>query len=113
MVIPFHEVEIDNDGNKWGSSPNRIYLLNKTNLVSRPVSQTDLAIHPNPTCDCISFNLVAENPLYLNLYNTTGIKVMETIINTNKIDVSNLRKGLYFVTLQNSDNVYTSSFVKI
>lgn len=73
----------------------------------------NIKIHPNPVKEVLYFNteLNVEN---IKIYNLLGKVIYEsnTNPNTNKIDVSRLSNGVYFIDLQWRNNKSTKKFIK-
>lgn len=71
-----------------------------------------LKIYPNPT---------KGNTLFLNktasfnveIYNVIGKKILSiNIVNTNKINISELKTGIYILKIKENNKVFTSKFIK-
>lgn len=73
--------------------------------------QPDLTAYPNPARDFVSLNNF-DASLFQNIevYNSTGILVLESENMNNSIDVSNLNPGVYFIKLTNNSEVKTVPF---
>lgn len=78
----------------------------------------DIAIFPNPTSDFINISITDEiinfNPKIL-LFSTEGKEVFSQSINTKHttIDISNFKKGIYFISLSNSDKTISTKKIII
>ena len=93
--------------------------LNNTNQVGiKDLYPTAFAnklfIYPNPAHDQLTlktdgFNI--EN-FKVEIINTIGQTVFKTEVNTNTLDVSDLKRGIYFITLKNKNNHYSGKFIK-
>ena len=88
---------------------------------TRPVSSTDISevvndvlIYPNPTVNIINI----KTPINMNslvVYNMIGNLVMTRNVNSNShtFDVTSLRNGVYFISLNfNDGSVLNSRFIK-
>ena len=74
-----------------------------------------IKVFPNPTSDFVSLNLNKSfgNSNRIELYNTFGQLVL-TSTQINKIDISKLTAGLYFIKVTNSQGLtVTSKFMKV
>jgi photosystem II stability/assembly factor-like uncharacterized protein len=75
-----------------------------------------LMVYPNPTSDNLFLSTHTDrlSNLYIKIYNLYG-QVVESIILSSiddSIDVSNLKNGVYFITLKNKNNHYSGKFIK-
>jgi hypothetical protein len=68
---------------------------------------------PNPASDLIVFDFVFDNDIktLVEVYNTTGQKVIEKCITDNKFDISKLNEGYYFVRILQNESLFTSKFI--
>ncbi len=78
------------------------------------IDNKTLVIYPNPAHDQLTlktdgFNI--EN-FKVEIINTIGQTVFKTEVNTNTLDVSDLKRGIYFITLKNKNNHYSGKFIK-
>ena len=87
-------------GNQIGSTWNSSLSIADENQVS-------LNLYPNPTSDFVSISGLTNDVVELEIYDTLGKKVLDKTIesNQNKIDVSQLKPGLYLFKLSESDNL--------
>jgi subtilisin family serine protease len=82
-------------------------LFAPTAIVSKINPETMLSLYPNPSKDVVSlnFNLLKSATTQIEIYTLTGQKVFELVkdfsagMNQEKIDISNLSSGQYFVKL--------------
>lgn len=88
------------------------------NSVSAPtfeVSNTSLRIYPNPTEHSVTIDLpnpVTDNTNY-RITNLSGASVQKGDLKTDKtVDVSSLEAGIYLITVEDRNNVYTSRIIK-
>ena len=59
-------------------------------------------VYPNPANDFIIININKNNDINYEIYDLFGRKLLEGIYqNQNKIDISNLQKGIYFIKFDN------------
>jgi uncharacterized Ntn-hydrolase superfamily protein len=72
-------------------------------------------IFPNPSTNRVTLNSILDNleEYKINIVSITGAIVYssEFISNTN-IDVTNLSKGIYFITIRNKNSNYSSKWIK-
>ena len=91
-----------------------VEVLSGLNSLS-PISNK-INISPNPTVSQLNIQF-AESVKYtylLDIINMLGEKVLESKLEgqTNSIDVSKLKRGIYFVKLQSESGTYVQKFVK-
>jgi hypothetical protein len=82
--------------------------------VGQKLEAGKLKIYPNPVSKNLTIDLPESSNFYhLKMVNSTGqIMLLEESFSENEIDVSDLTTGIYFLTLQNSKEIYTTRFVK-
>lgn len=83
-------------------------------LGTTEIETTDFALFPNPTTGRLQIE-TTQKITTVNVYNLVGQEVKAFALQANQkaIDISNLKAGSYFVTLQNAaGNVYTKLIVK-
>jgi len=74
-------------------------------------SRLDFKVYPNPVNDLI--NIDSEFPINnVEIYSVLGKKLLSTSVNLNRIDISNLNKGIYFIKVYSSNNVGIKRVVK-
>lgn len=89
-------------------SSGTIYKIVDTSLSNESFEKKLFTIYPNPAKDILFINKSEGNyPSKIEIIDVNGQLVLqqETVkINQNKIDISKLAKGLYFVTIKNDSN---------
>ncbi len=95
------------------------FVINEgTQTISDVDEQMDMNIHvyPNPTSGqlYITRDATRENNAELHIYSVTGKLMIHKKLKdlTNKIDVSHLTKGLYFIRISSQNSVITRKFIK-
>ncbi|MCR9170889.1 MAG: CotH kinase family protein [bacterium] len=63
----------------------------------------ETTIYPNPTRDIVFVQSNSVEPLSYNLINSSGVTVLRGTLTNNKIDVSSLESGVYFIQLTTSN----------
>jgi uncharacterized protein (TIGR02145 family) len=73
-----------------------------------------LHIYPNPATDKIIIDYAENENLYLSVYNLQGALLLPGEINknTNKLDISSLSKGIYFLQLIGPKVIMHQKFIK-
>jgi hypothetical protein len=79
------------------------------NLIDNP---QEVFLYPNPTNGLININNIPQDAQELKIYNALGQMVYSSNVLLKEIDLSLQPKGLYFITLNTSNKVYTHSFIK-
>jgi endonuclease I len=64
----------------------------------------DFTTYPNPSNGNFSINLVDEKTFDVEIFSVFGDKVLEKQNQNSKIDVTNLKKGIYLVKITSNDN---------
>lgn len=95
-----------------------ILTLPPSNIFEPTVLSNKLSVFPNPTSDELTvdfergdipeYTVKVSNPLGQTFYTQQNIQT-----NSVKIDLRNLNKGLYFLTIQSGKGIKTSTFFKI
>ena len=103
---------------------NGVYQINLSSsnilLPNNEISSNniDLKIYPNPAKDLINLSFNLTNEYRWIIYNELGAIVNQSRTkksygNTSeKIDISDLKAGVYFVSIINDDKVITKEFIK-
>jgi len=74
-------------------------------------SRLEFKIYPNPANDFININ----SKLHINkveIYSVLGRQILSTSLNLNRIDISNLNKGIYFIKVYSSNNIGIKRVIK-
>lgn len=88
--------------------------LYETSVNINKLSQENkLNIYPNPASDNITIKIKDLNPLGIQIFNSSGILVFQTIENEENISISHLVSGSYFIKikLSNGENI-VKHFIK-
>jgi len=74
-------------------------------------SRLDFKVYPNPAVNLI--NISSKLPITkVEIYSVLGKKLLSTSVNLNKIDISKLNKGIYFIKVYSSNNIGIKRVVK-
>lgn len=110
-----YSIQFANSG-MWESTTgynNLLQTINLGSLGAKAISSDQfLLISPNPSSDFITIQFKNDDEEKIQIYNTIGQMVKETTIsNHQKIDISELLNGIYFIRLNNNkSNIY--KFIK-
>ena len=75
------------------------------------LSDNEFKIYPNPVKNIL--NIDANNITSISIYSVNGKEVLSKDTNTNKVNVSALANGLYFINIKdNEDRVIIKKFIK-
>lgn len=101
---------------KWGMGKINAYAAVKLALNTASLDgntlPTAFVLYPNPTSDALQILNVNDLPISeMSIISMDG-KVIEARMNENKIDVSALKSGMYFLKIQTEKEIYTLNFVK-
>lgn len=105
----------DTSGNMFLSLEfNPGYILNYQNfqLSISEQNQIQFSIYPNPVSDQLfisSENLQIEK---ISIYSMSGKQVLETELEEESVDVSNLSEGLYFIEITSKEGKSQQKFIK-
>lgn len=94
--------------------PTTILYLNTTGLlnINDNLKNLDILIYPNPTSKYLNIKSNSDvNIIQTTLTNISGRLIYGTISN-NRIDVSCLSNGLYFLKIQTEKGIITKKFIK-
>lgn len=93
------------------SNETELIILSEDNAVIGEFN-TGFTVYPNPSTDYIQLKLLGtEKAELITVYNTNGNKE-DVVIKDNKVDISNLKKGVYLVKVETAKGSYTRQFVK-
>lgn len=81
-------------------------------------AETNIQIYPNPSGGLVSIDLISgenvKKPCFIQIYNVSGVLCFSEnfiIERTRNLDLSNLKKGVYFVNIQTDNNIYVRKLI--
>ncbi|MCW1964612.1 T9SS type A sorting domain-containing protein [Chryseobacterium viscerum] len=86
-------------------------VLNNGNILAakdETIKSENLIIYPNPVKNILNINTRQLKDYSAEIIDVSGRKVLKTTIKESKIDVSNLKQGVYYLKIEN----ITSKFIK-
>jgi len=86
-------------------------FLEKEKLATQDIAKNIFEVYPNPSSDFININ-TKEKINSIEIYDTTGRKVISEINSKNQIDVRKLLKGIYYIRVNTDSKNLTSKFIK-
>jgi acetyl esterase/lipase len=82
----------------------------QTGIESGNFNSKDFIIYPNPATENVHLQTNNENIKSIKIFNVHGQLIREYF--TNDFSVSNLPDGIYFVTVQTDNSIYTNKLIK-
>jgi len=82
-------------------------------VISNNGSSVDIKIYPNPVTDSFSIKLPEDLKIKtIDIFDTSGKLVKNSISQSDKIDVSYLSSGIYFIKVKTDKGVFVTKFIK-
>jgi hypothetical protein len=103
----FKVVAFDGSGNR---SANATVDATISTTGIRTQQAEKLTVYPNPVTSTLQVNKV-QGILEMNIINLTG-SIVRTVHNTNMVNVTDLREGLYLIQVKTSSGIFSATFVK-
>ena len=112
--------ELDANGCEATTAPFEVLIDDCTDIPENDL-QNNIRIYPNPANDRLNIEMISDNQIktLVVIYNQLGIEVLKTeSVNSNmnnhqQLDISKLKKGLYFIKVQMSGHQpVTKKFIK-
>lgn len=104
------EVNFSFDNYGSGFIVDNINIIDLENLRLDEYSNTEISIYPNPTTDYININSSEKNNT-IKITDLTG-KMIFNEVNTTKINVSHLTKGIYIINIKTDNSESIQKFIK-
>ncbi len=77
-------------------------------------SANGFSFYPNPVKDVINVKYPYKNNARVEIYNVLGMKVKSfTLENSERINVSDLKKGIYYIRVIDGNSVFSKQFSKM
>ncbi len=81
-------------------------------------TEPNIQLFPNPSCGLVNIDLISKEvvkgPCFIQIYNVSGVLCFSDnfiIDRTNQLDLSSLKKGIYFVNIQTDNNVFVRKLI--
>ncbi len=101
--------EFDNDGS--GFIVDNIIIKDMDQLSVSDINKTQINIYPNPTSDFI--NIKSDEKIKsVKLHNASGSLVKTENVEFSRINVSNLLKGNYLISIETDSGIVTKKIIK-
>ena len=94
-------------------------LANKTMTFGLPLSDTppveELKLYPNPAKDFVNLFIQGNIQSRVRISSITGktIKIMTLDMENNNIDISELPSGMYFISIEDGEEIITKKLIKL
>lgn len=99
-------------GINWDAEETAGFMIKLPTLATSNVTKDNTtAIYPNPVKDIATFKSAGKIE-FVTVYNMVGQKVLDTKVTDNKVDFSQLKKGVYVVTSKSKNGVSTTKVIK-
>lgn len=99
------------NGSLVGNIPNgTVYRFIPQTLSTEDFSKIDFQIYPNPTSDYLNIKTQSNNYNF-SIYNSLG-QIMNATSVENRIDISSLSNGIYFMKIETETTSATKRFIK-
>jgi hypothetical protein len=99
---------------KDGTGIFHIYIRYRTVTtgINEQTNTNDFKVYPNPTNNILNIILPKPSDYFtISVYSSFGQELFKAS-NKTSIDISNLPKGIYFLTVKNYDRIWTTKIVK-
>lgn len=109
----YGEVE-DYTVNITGSVAARVVDNTAVNISIDKIATNQLSIYPNPAGDILNVSYANGETNDLQIFNLAGQKVLEQskITGSKKLNISQLEKGMYILTIKSAAGVQSQKFIK-
>lgn len=88
-----------------------VYLLMPANLSTNETNNNkNISIYPNPAFDVL--NISVKDGTEFEIFNAAGQLVSKGKISGQKVQVSDLLKGVYFIQVKDNNNIQNLKFIK-
>ncbi len=100
-----------NSGDNAINSSKSVVLPAFVSATGAASNELQAKIYPNPTCDYLNVEIPGTGKV--SLMGATGKTVLEaTVKNSQKLDISHLPSGLYFLKIESQGKLWSTVFVK-
>lgn len=97
------DAELNISNNSENSAPiKKFTIVGNAQLLTNMLgsSEEEIKIFPNPVHDQLNIMYNTQKPFKVMVLDINGSKILERVVNSNVIDVSQLRPGVYFLILE-------------
>jgi CubicO group peptidase (beta-lactamase class C family) len=86
-------------------------MCTSTSITEKTNNYKSISIYPNPANDFITINVIPDSNLKVQISNVLG-ELMTVDQHENKIDITNLARGIYFISVKQDQNFIMQKFIK-
>lgn len=95
----------------YGEVEDYAVKISATLNVNSHVKSNSVQVYPNPAVDVLNITKVSDRAAY-TIYNMAGQAVSKGKVSNNKVQVSQLEKGVYMISVDNDGQVSQVKFIK-
>jgi len=109
----FYRLRIKNDeGITWSFDTES--FISETSLTVNDFMQTEdqLVVYPNPVNSILNFEFGQLNAVEVKIYNSNGQFILSQVVKNSKINIHNLKNGIYYLKLISSEGIKIVKVVK-
>lgn len=108
-----YELKISTYDNKSQTYSLHINIEDEATSVNE-ISKSEIKVYPNPVTDYVEISGIKESDL-IQIIDLNGKQIIKQIVdeNSEKIDVSKLERGIYFIQVSNNNENYTQKIIKL
>lgn len=81
--------------------------------IDQTIDNNNIIISPNPVIAQIKINLLSNKNYRYKIYNFNNQLILSGELENNEINIMNLLSGIYFLELQNENEILRGKFVKM
>ncbi|WP_405608456.1 chondroitinase-B domain-containing protein [Polaribacter sp. Asnod1-A03] len=100
---------------EWNTITEIEFYATSTLSINNTILENNITLYPNPVSNILNIKVGLQSINLIQLYNTNGVKVLESKIGNEdtdiNIDVSKLAKGTYFVMISNNNSKVSKTIV--
>jgi hypothetical protein len=85
------------------------------NFITENESNKNILLFPNPADNFLEINILAkdEHIDFIDIFDAKGLHFLKTLLkNHEKIDISSLKKGMYFISIRSNKKLRILKFIK-
>ncbi len=112
VVLRYNNAQLDPCGTfTYGEVEDYAVSIVENNLAVKDTNAQQVQVYPNPTVDVLNITKVTDKATY-SIYNMAGQAVNNGKVVNNKVQVSQLQKGVYIIVVDNNGDVTKVKFIK-
>ena len=114
-ILPCNASNSDSDVMDWGETEDYTVNLTSVTGLNEAMSFNELQVYPNPATNSLTLSFDSPNEISYSILNMLGevLKKEKLISSSNKLDISSLKDGVYFLQIMEGGNSFRiQRFVK-